>query len=65
MWAMDNREGLQGCLQMFGKHGVYSFADLSQEQQVYESMIHIATGTKVVIEDFKPKANWIIEDNYN
>ena len=48
-----------------GKHGVYAFADLNQEQQVYESMIHIATGTKVVIEDLKPKPNWIIEDNYD
>ena len=28
-------------------------------------MIHIAIGTKVVIEDLKPKPNWIIEDNYN
>ena len=28
-------------------------------------MVHIASGTKVVIEDIKPKPNWVIEDNYN
>ena len=49
----------------FSKHGVYAFSDLDEAQQEYKSMVHIASGTKVVIEDIKPKPNWVIEDNYN
>ena len=42
------------------KHGVYAFSDLDEAQQEYKAMVHIASGTKVVIEDIKPKTNRVI-----
>ena len=64
MWAMENGR-FAGMTAEFAKHGVYAFSDLDEDTQEYKAMVHIASGTKVVIEDIKPKTNWVIEDNYN
>ena len=55
----------QGMIADFAVHGVYAYADLNESEQVYESMIHVASGCKVKMEELRPKPNWVIEDNHN
>ena len=50
MWVMENGR-FAGMIADLSKHGVYAFSDLDEAQQEYKSMVHIASGTKVVIED--------------